>query len=184
VVGLGERHLRILSCFWQDILLYDYVILNPCAAGACPKQRFVLVSYSIPIQFRKPPQHYRHIGTTLGFAQTIDTSTMRSISRLMLRHLLRPLGPIGPTALQSPVCVRTCTAFFSSSSLFQSGHNRWSKIRHDKGTNDANKSAEFSRLSQEICSAVKSTITCTLITLLPALYAYTKLSIRWRSKSR
>ncbi|PUU78145.1 transcriptional regulator TACO1-like protein [Tuber borchii] len=81
---------------------------------------------------------------------------MQSISRLILRHQLRSLGPIGLTALQSPVYVLTCTAFFSSSSHLQSGHNRWSKIRHDKGKNDANKSAEFSRLSQEICSAVKN----------------------------
>ncbi|CUS11915.1 unnamed protein product [Tuber aestivum] len=80
---------------------------------------------------------------------------MQSISRLMLWHRLRSLSPIGLTTPQLLVHTRTCMAFFSSSSLLQSGHNRWSKIRHDKGRNDANKGVEFSRLSQDICTAVK-----------------------------
>ncbi|KAG0641707.1 transcriptional regulator-domain-containing protein [Tuber brumale] len=103
---------------------------------------------------------YHHLTTTanthLGFAQTIDTPTMQNISRLILRHRPGSLCPIGLSTLQSLVYTRTCTVFFSTSSLLQSGHSRWSKIRHDKGKNDANKSAEFSKLSQDICAAVKS----------------------------
>ncbi|PWW80402.1 YebC-like protein [Tuber magnatum] len=91
----------------------------------------------------------------LGFAQTIDSPTMQNISRLILRCRLRSLGPIGSTTPQSLVYARTRTAFFSSSALLQSGHNRWSKIRHDKGRNDANKGIEFARLSHEIRTAVK-----------------------------
>ncbi|CAZ82546.1 unnamed protein product [Tuber melanosporum] len=101
-----------------------------------------------------------HLTTTanthLGFAQTIDTPTMQNISRLILRRKLGSLCPIGLSTLQSHVHTRTCTVFFSTSSSLQSGHNRWTKIRHDKGKNDANKSAEFSRLCQEICVAMKS----------------------------
>ena len=134
--------------------------------GHAPNKRFVLVRH--PNSIPKTTSTTAIPTPYLSFAQTINTSTMQSISRLILRHQLRSLGPIGLTALQSPVYVLTCTAFFSSSSHLQSGHNRWSKIRHDKGKNDANKSVEFSRLSQEICSAVKSTISHTLITLLPA----------------
>lgn len=47
---------------------------------------------------------------------------------------------------------------FSTSTSSQSGHNRWSKIRHDKGANDAKRGSAFSKLSQEISIASKSTL--------------------------
>jgi hypothetical protein len=42
---------------------------------------------------------------------------------------------------------------FRCAAVFQSGHNRWSKIKHDKGDNDAAKSKARSCLSQDIVTA-------------------------------
>ncbi|KAK4968174.1 hypothetical protein LTR66_007331 [Elasticomyces elasticus] len=42
---------------------------------------------------------------------------------------------------------------FSSSAQDQSGHSRWSKIKHDKGTNDAAKNKQRSTFAQEITTA-------------------------------
>jgi hypothetical protein len=42
---------------------------------------------------------------------------------------------------------------FSTSPAVQSGHNRWSKIKHDKGNADAKKTAQRSALSKEIADA-------------------------------
>ncbi|TVY47252.1 putative transcriptional regulatory protein [Lachnellula occidentalis] len=44
---------------------------------------------------------------------------------------------------------------FSTSSILQSGHNRWSKIKHDKGTADAKRSTQNSFFSREIAMASK-----------------------------
>ncbi|TVY40188.1 putative transcriptional regulatory protein [Lachnellula subtilissima] len=44
---------------------------------------------------------------------------------------------------------------FSTSSIVQSGHNRWSKIKHDKGTADAKRSTKNSFFSREIAMASK-----------------------------
>ncbi|RPB16099.1 DUF28-domain-containing protein [Morchella conica CCBAS932] len=51
---------------------------------------------------------------------------------------------------------RLYPCLFSTSSVSQSGHNRWSKIRHDKGANDAKRGSAFSKISQEISYASKS----------------------------
>jgi hypothetical protein len=50
---------------------------------------------------------------------------------------------------------RLYPCLFSTSSVSQSGHNRWSKIRHDKGANDAKRGSAFSKISQEITYASK-----------------------------
>ena len=49
----------------------------------------------------------------------------------------------------------TCSAVrcFTTTPVAGSGHNRWSKIRHDKGKNDARRGASYSKLSQEITLA-------------------------------
>jgi transcriptional/translational regulatory protein YebC/TACO1 len=45
---------------------------------------------------------------------------------------------------------------FSTTSIAQSGHNRWSKIKHDKGAVDAKKNVQRSALSKEIALVSKS----------------------------
>ncbi|EGD93349.1 transcriptional regulatory protein [Trichophyton mentagrophytes] len=51
----------------------------------------------------------------------------------------------------------TCSScrYISSSQILQSGHNRWSTIRHDKGKNDAAKSKERQIFSKDIIQASK-----------------------------
>ncbi|PBP22812.1 hypothetical protein BUE80_DR006347 [Diplocarpon rosae] len=53
---------------------------------------------------------------------------------------------------RSLICLR---CLFSTSSSAQSGHNRWSKIKHDKGAVDAKKNVLRSALSREIILASK-----------------------------
>jgi hypothetical protein len=51
---------------------------------------------------------------------------------------------------------------FSTTSAAQSGHNRWSKIKHDKGAVDAKKNVQRSEFSRSIAFASKSkAISCT-----------------------
>jgi transcriptional/translational regulatory protein YebC/TACO1 len=50
------------------------------------------------------------------------------------------------------ICSR---CLFSTTTSVQSGHNRWSKIKHDKGKADASKTAQRSILSQDIALASK-----------------------------
>ena len=47
---------------------------------------------------------------------------------------------------------------FSSTATTRSGHNRWSKIKHDKGTADAKKNRERSVLAAKITLASKRMI--------------------------
>lgn len=57
---------------------------------------------------------------------------------------------------KSQSSTRLYPCLFSTSSVSQSGHNRWSKIRHDKGANDKKRGSAFSKISQEISFASKS----------------------------
>ncbi|KAI1134919.1 YebC-like protein [Hypoxylon sp. FL0543] len=50
-----------------------------------------------------------------------------------------------PTA----ICVQ-CRRSFTSSSVLRSGHNRWSKIRHEKGAADAKKNAQRSIFAKNL----------------------------------
>ncbi|KAL3425846.1 DUF28 domain-containing protein [Phlyctema vagabunda] len=59
------------------------------------------------------------------------------------RGLFRPL-------LQKPDFVCSRCMRFSTTTIAQSGHNRWSKIKHDKGSADAKKNAQRSVLAHEI----------------------------------
>ena len=51
------------------------------------------------------------------------------------------------------ICSR---CLFSTTATLQSGHSRWSKIKHDKGKADANKGSQRTSLSREIALASKS----------------------------
>ena len=53
------------------------------------------------------------------------------------------------------VCSRCL--LFSTSSLLQSGHSRWSKIKHDKGAVDAKKNAKRTAFAHELTLASKRT---------------------------
>jgi hypothetical protein len=64
---------------------------------------------------------------------------------------IRSFASRGPRV--ESICSR---CLFSTTSTVQSGHNRWSKIKHDKGKADANKNAQRSILSHEIALASKS----------------------------
>ena len=77
------------------------------------------------------------------------------LQRMGLARLWRPC-----CYLQQPVS-RKCprwtlrTRSFATCPVLESGHNRWSKIKHDKGKEDALKSKARSILSQEIYNASK-----------------------------
>ncbi|TVY16252.1 putative transcriptional regulatory protein [Lachnellula arida] len=51
--------------------------------------------------------------------------------------------------------IRSKSIQFSTSSIVQSGHNRWSKIKHEKGAADAKRSTQNSFFSREIAMASK-----------------------------
>ncbi|EEQ30310.1 hypothetical protein McanMca71_002194 [Microsporum canis] len=58
-----------------------------------------------------------------------------------------------PRIQQTWIC-NSCR-YISSGPILQSGHNRWSTIRHDKGKNDAAKSKERQIFSKDIIQASK-----------------------------
>ena len=90
------------------------------------------------------------------------------------QHLTRSIHII---SLRCQSCITTMAAFsrgiksfplrgeyicfrclqFSTSSASRSGHNRWSKIKHDKGAVDAKKNVLRSSFSREITLASKCT---------------------------
>jgi len=53
------------------------------------------------------------------------------------------------------VCATCRTRTFTSTATLRSGHNRWSKIKHDKGKADAAKNRQRSIFAQEIATASK-----------------------------
>ncbi|KAK3357003.1 transcriptional regulator-domain-containing protein [Lasiosphaeria hispida] len=57
--------------------------------------------------------------------------------------------PKGSLNQSSSVCAQ-CRRFFITFSPLQSGHNRWSKIKHDKAANDAKKTAIWTRFTKNI----------------------------------
>ncbi len=75
----------------------------------------------------------------------------RSCNMPALSRGIRSFASRGPRV--ESICSR---CLFSTTSTVQSGHNRWSKIKHDKGKADANKNAQRSILSHEIALASKS----------------------------
>ena len=69
----------------------------------------------------------------------------------------------GCFTLQSTICSRPCryicsqcrSRLFATAATLNSGHNRWSKIKHDKGRADAAKNRQRSVFSHEIATASK-----------------------------
>lgn len=63
-------------------------------------------------------------------------------------------GRLRPSLSRSEyICLRC--ASFSMTDAVQSGHNRWSKIKHDKGAADMKKNAQRSQFSKDIYLASK-----------------------------
>jgi hypothetical protein len=96
-----------------------------------------------------------------------DPYTMAAFSRG-----LRSLPPPGEF-----ICTRCMQ--FSTTSTAQSGHNRWSKIKHDKGSADAKKNVQRSIFAREITLASKRKV---CLQLLPNFFADSKCSLWWRPK--
>jgi hypothetical protein len=78
---------------------------------------------------------------------TLLVNTMAAFSRgLVLRQLV-------PIQTSSYICARC--AGLSTSGALASGHNRWSKIKHEKGAVDAKKNKQRSIFAHEIATASK-----------------------------
>ena len=78
------------------------------------------------------------------FSTTYTTTMAPSRGTAVLRSFARP----------STTTPTTCRAF-SATTIPLSGHNRWSKIKHDKGKADALKNRQRSIFAQEIATASK-----------------------------
>lgn len=70
----------------------------------------------------------------------ISATNMITISRSLLRSLRDP---------RRPLCSR-CHRCLSQSAPLQSGHSRWSKIKHDKAVTDSRKGKALAILAKEI----------------------------------
>lgn len=73
-----------------------------------------------------------------------------------MASLARSLGPLTRPAKSSSICAQCRRAFVSSPGLL-SGHNKWSKIRHDKAANDAKKNATRTVFAKNITLYSKRT---------------------------
>ncbi|KAK3112004.1 hypothetical protein LTR53_012166 [Teratosphaeriaceae sp. CCFEE 6253] len=65
------------------------------------------------------------------------------------------ISPLSPVQRPTHICQRCRLRCVSTSATLASGHNRWSKIKHDKGKADATKNKQRSIFSQEIALASK-----------------------------
>ncbi|KAK4106369.1 YebC-like protein [Parathielavia hyrcaniae] len=63
--------------------------------------------------------------------------------------IARSLAPLARTAKPSSICAQ-CRRAFVSGPVLQAGHNKWSKIRHDKAANDLKKNATRTVFSKNI----------------------------------
>ncbi|EPS41096.1 hypothetical protein H072_5027 [Dactylellina haptotyla CBS 200.50] len=66
-------------------------------------------------------------------------------------HAIRPPWLLHQESATTSTLVRTLCV----SAQCQSGHSKWSKIRHDKGKKDANKANSFSKMSEQITEYTK-----------------------------
>lgn len=73
-----------------------------------------------------------------------------------MHHILQP-HPMAPSrgALRLIYGPRYHARWLGNTTIRPSGHNRWSKIKHDKGKNDALKNRQRSVFAQEIATASK-----------------------------
>lgn len=63
---------------------------------------------------------------------------------------------------KSPVCAQ-CRRTFGSSAALRAGHNKWSKIRHDKAANDLKKNAARTIFTKNIAFCSKRASTPSLV---------------------
>jgi len=78
------------------------------------------------------------------------------MSGYRIKSLCRPVLRDIITVRKEPIYVSQ--RLLHCSSITFSGHSRWSKIKHDKGTNDAAKNKQRSIFSQEIATASKCNV--------------------------
>jgi hypothetical protein len=74
-----------------------------------------------------------------------------------MASLFRAVAPLIRPAKPSTLICAQCRRSFVSSPSLQSGHNKWSKIRHDKAANDAKKNATRSLFTKNIALYSKRT---------------------------
>lgn len=81
---------------------------------------------------------------------------MFGVKRLVTgtRSTIANSGTFPTTRSSTTFRVRVQAQIHSSRSL-EAGHNRWSKIRHDKGKNDRERANEYSKLVRAVTEAVK-----------------------------
>lgn len=92
-----------------------------------------------------------------------------------MTSLFRTLAPFTRPAKPSSVCAQ-CRRSFVSSPVLPSGHNKWSKIRHDKAANDAKKGRARTFFTQNITLYSKRTPPSS--TLFRLVKTYTSQSLR------
>lgn len=80
-----------------------------------------------------------------------QSEQLKDVTFFAMPAFSRGLRSFAPQACS--VCPR-CLCF-STSAVSQSGHNRWSKIKHDKGQVDAKKNAARSLFARDIALASK-----------------------------
>jgi hypothetical protein len=73
-----------------------------------------------------------------------------------MASLARTLIPLTRPARPPSICAQ-CRRSFVSTPVIQSGHNKWSKIRHDKAANDAKKNAARTIFAKNITLYSKRT---------------------------
>lgn len=85
---------------------------------------------------------FRGIPVLLGWVQKPHSPTMAAGLRDMGTRLFRPVW--------SEVICSTCCRTFATTPIVQSGHNKWSKIKHDKGRKDHVKTIQRTQYVQAI----------------------------------
>ncbi|KAI0156642.1 YebC-like protein [Hypoxylon sp. FL1284] len=67
-----------------------------------------------------------------------------------MSYLFSPTRALTPRSATSVAVCAQCRRTFSSNPALLSGHNRWSKIKHEKGAADAKKNAQRSTFSKQL----------------------------------
>ncbi|KAK6541758.1 hypothetical protein TWF694_007545 [Orbilia ellipsospora] len=98
---------------------------------------------------RRLVSHLRQISLTCSTTEFYTTSTLRSTAKYVLYR-------------QQATTLHAIRSFCVSAQ-WQSGHNKWSKIRHDKGKKDAQRSGVFSKITDQIIEYTKHQYSTTTI---------------------
>lgn len=89
--------------------------------------------------------------------ELLELLELLSVSYLYFKEMAATSRGLRSSFLRQDFVCSRC--LFSTTSSVQSGHNRWSKIKHDKGAVDAKKNVQRSVFSREIALASKRTST-------------------------